>query len=174
MASLGGMETHCDDEILKAAKAFVKSQSAQRGLRDEHQLKGRVSRTPIGSTVTYDIYQGNLPIVGMRIEVRMDNAMNVVGSNWNYRPIDLAEVDEGGQPLYDEIANRIPAGFQLRKDGTPFSEVIYELPDQGRGEHSVVVPAVNQFQVPVNLILRATDGAMLSIEMPRYEQERRK
>ncbi|MBI3294817.1 MAG: hypothetical protein HYZ71_08810 [Deltaproteobacteria bacterium] len=158
--------------ILARADQFVKANAEERTLRAEHQLKGVVSQSPIGATVSYDVYQGQLPIVGMRIEVTLDNDGNVTGSNWNYRPIDIAPIDASGQALYDEMVNRMPNGFQLRQDHTPFSEVVFELPGQGRGEHSVVVPALNQFKSPVSLILRASDGALLSVEMPRYEVDR--
>lgn len=174
MAAIDTSKGNLDQgKFLAAADNYVKEQRSEHGLREEHRLKGTVSKSPIGAIVSYDVYHDNMPIIGMRIEVRLDNALTVAGSNWNYRPIDLPSVEEGGQPLYDEMVSRMPSGFQLRADGSKFSEVIYEIPNQGRGEHSVVVPAINQFQVPVNLIVRASDGALLSVEMPRYEIDRR-
>lgn len=162
-----------DNDVLRAADNYLASQNTRR-ITEEHRAVGRVTRSPLGSVVRYDIYQGLLPVVGMRIEVHVDHALKVTKTDWNYRPIAAVELEEGGPALYDHVKSRLPNGYELRKDRSGYSEIIYELFQQGRGEHAVVVPVVNEHKIPMSLILRASDGAVLGAEMPRYEQDRRR
>ncbi len=188
----GVPETQLPDRVfLIAADTFIRSQASDRQLRDIHQLRGSVVRTPFGATVSYQVFQGELPILGMRIEVKFDRQMSVSASQWNYRPIDFVNGDSvnrdsaNGDSLRDdsvvsqaprtreeigEISNRMPAGFTVRWDGSVFSEVIYENFNENRGEFAIAVPATNSLGMPVTVLIRASDGALLGVEMPRSER----
>lgn len=174
IASVGAPQIEIDDSrILEIAGDHLREEQRTRPMRSEHQLIGKVSRTPLGAVVRYDVFQDDLPIVGMRIEIHLDNQLRVNRTEWNYRPIDPVEIEGGGEALYASVTDRLPAGYRLRNDGTGFSEIIYELYQQKRAEHSVVVPVVNENGIAMSLILSAREATVLGSEMPRYEVDRR-
>lgn len=162
-----------ESDILKVADGFIQRQIEDQKIRKEHQVRGQVFRTPFGSAVKYTVFQGDIPVVGMHIEVRLDLKLSITKVVWNYYPIDSVEIERSGRETYDRLTAQLPAGYLLRKDEPGFSEIIYVVQPHAIGEHSVVVSVLNEHKQPMRIILRARDARLLAAEAPRREVVRR-
>jgi hypothetical protein len=170
MDTLPAEKTTAEQTILEVAQKYLRARSTEIGLRVHHTLKPTVHLSPIGPLVVYQIYQDELPLIGMRIEIRLNRDLELVDAKWDYKPIPHVEIHDEVIGI-DELSEFLPQGVKIL-EGPPPHPIVYAPPFHNFAEYAFAVPVIDRHGIPSTLIVRASDGMILGGEGPRREGPR--
>lgn len=157
---------------LEAAAKFLESNSNVLNVREYHELKPHVTRTPLGSRVVYDVYQDGVPIVGMQIRLRMNREMEIDEIENGYRALDKVDVDPKLTP--SEAFDRVSEGRNFSPTAETFAfagKIIFVRENAETPELAYVMPVqkCGARASHCQLVIRANDGQLLARSVARAE-----
>jgi len=157
----------------ETADNYVEAHREEWKLQAHHELRGEVSRSPLGSSVHYDIYQDGLPVVGVGIDIRMNRELQVVEVENGYRPLEKADTHVAQLPV-EEIVKVAGDRYAYRADGPVQTEsrILFASEAMTSPQLAVVVPLVKETDKGVQsyqVVFRATDGQFLGRTISRSE-----
>lgn len=161
------------DAILAAGQKYIEAHREELQLQAYHSLKSNVSTSPLGASIAYQIYQGEYPIVGMEIRLRLNRDNQVLEVNNGYRPV--ANVDLTGEEYLSvpEAGQRIPLRFIKDETQGSVLNAVRELVSHEGEEPELVygfsmIDKEDNFK-PVTLLVKARTGEIISKNLARDE-----
>lgn len=155
--------TDIANEYLSGHKALWKIQPF-------HALHPVEFRTPLGTKVKYSVFQGEVPIVDMEIEIQLDRNLNVSNVQSNYRPLEMAAVKNPALSAED-IVNRNSDRYETEGEAKLTPPVLFARPGNATPELAYLVSVRDKSQASrsVQILFRASDGQVLSKSVSRAE-----
>jgi hypothetical protein len=162
-----------DSDVKQIADEHVEAHREEWGIQAHHDL--RMSYTyagPLGSVVKYKVYQGDLALTGMDVEVRVGNDRTVKGVQVHYFPakeVDLSAPALSEQEIVDSVADR----FEQVPGQSASTQMLF-MPS-APGSQAVLAVAMTvrrkgaETSEPVQAIFRASDGQILDLTVARSE-----
>lgn len=161
------------DTALEIAGAYLDAHREAWNIQPYHQMKPELVENPLGSLVKFAVYQGETPVMGMQIQVRIGLRGEIQDVLSDYKPIPEADLN---QPMLraDEILAGVSNRFEAVAEGVPAVPVIYVAPgDSGPvAALAMTVRKAGSGEQPVQAIFRASDGQILDLTMARAEFHR--
>lgn len=160
-----------DTVARRAADDYIEANRDQWGVQAYHELHlDNQFASPLGTVVKYKIYQGEFPIHGMDVEVRVGSDGRVQDAAVHYTPV--AEVDlQQPRMSVDDITYLISNRFE-RGAGDAGTPVIFVPSTAGSApELGIALSVVRKgsSEVPAQAIFRASDGQILDLTVARAE-----
>lgn len=155
---------------LEVANAYLEAHKSLWKIQQHHQLRPVEFRTPLGSKVKYSVFQGNIPVLEMGIEIQLDRNLNVTQVQNSYRPI--AEVNLKTPALTAaEVVEKNGDRYQLEEESSILSPVLYSRLGDAAPELAYVVSVKEKGQEShsFQILFRASDGQVLSKSIARTE-----
>lgn len=157
----------------EAADLFVEAHREEWKIQSHHELRSEVSRSPLGSSVHYDVYQDGIPVVGVGIDIRLDRELRVVDVENGYRPLEKADTSVAQLPV-EQIVKEAGDRYAYRAEGPveTTSRILFASEAMTSPELAVVVPLIKQTDKGVQsyqVVFRATDGQFLGRTKSRSE-----
>ena len=153
---------------METASKFLESSKLE--IPEHYELRPEVTRTPLGPLVTYEVYQDGIPILGMRIELRMNRDMELVESDLEYRALPKADTDPRLSP--EEVAEAARSRYQFVVDpayGQHVGKVLVARSETEAPELAYVIPMNCGRLGSCQAVLRANDGQLLARSYSRGE-----
>ncbi|MBY0369299.1 hypothetical protein K2X33_01350 [bacterium] len=158
----GGVQTPAET----IARAYVLSHQTEWGIQPYHRLDAQTFETPLGAWVKYQPYQGEYPIFGMQIQVRVNRHGEIKEVRNSYRPMPEADLTAfaGLNGMKEKIGR--PLGVAADSKPTP---VLLAEPASDTLVAAVAVTLSAPGQPDRQALVRVTDGQVLSLSAPRIE-----
>lgn len=142
------------------------------GIQDYHTAQGVEHKTPLGSIIKYTFSQDSVPIVGMEINIRIGSNLMVEDIENNYRALERAEINnllEDAQR--EDLAQLLPSRYGVDPSSGPPDTILYVTAQDPSPVPSYVVRTTDRGKQnrKVDLVIRAADGQILGISVPRQE-----
>jgi len=140
-------------------------------IREYHQIGSTEFKSPLGKTILYSFKQGNIPIVGMEIRIRVDLNGKVIEEEGTYSPIPEMKVDEKRvEEQITDLLQQTNERFQV-ETANPDSLVIFKRATLSEGELALSVPAKDTFRRGqiLQVLMRLEDGKLLMKTQGRPE-----
>lgn len=152
------------DSPLEVTRKYLDDHREELQLQEHHALKPEEYRSPLGSSVRYQVYQEGLPVIGVSIGFRLDRNLRIVEVENEYRPLEKADLNEPAMPpaqLAEEAAERY--GLVADAAGVDSGRVLYAHPASLKPQVAVTVPMKEPTKHGrgVLMLLRASDGQLL-------------
>lgn len=156
------------------AYRFLNQHRQEWRIQDYHDLKPQLYTTPLGTQVSYQVFQEGLPILGMKIVLQVDNHHEVTVIENGYEPVarvslDFPEVTRSELESWVSshgyrIANESDNGKRLmlhHRKGNDAVDPVYGL--------TVNSPTTGDGKQTFQILVRATDGQILGRTHPRAD-----
>jgi hypothetical protein len=152
------------------AQAYLEAHRETWGIQAHHQMKPEVAQSPLGSVVQFSVYQDEIPILGMGIEMRLGWNGEILEVKSQYRPVSAVDVN---QPVVSPEAFLAGASgrFEAAAGSGPASSVIYLPPGDGEPIMAIamMVHRTGHPEQSVQAVFRASDGQLLGLSSARAE-----
>ena len=163
-----------ETEARRVADEHIEAMRDQWGIKPYHDLHWENTySSPLGRVVKYKVYQGDLPLVGMDVEVRVNREAKVADTAVHYTPVEEADLSQPSlteQDILDSVSNRYEA-----VSGSTATPVLF-IPTSAVasfGPELAIAMTVRRRDVagsePVQAIFRARDGQILDLTVARAE-----
>lgn len=152
-----------------SAEQYLEERKKSWGVQDYHELKATVYESPTGQSVKYQVYQDNLPIVGMEIALEFNPDHSVRTIENGYRPLRRVDLT---QPTLsqDEVIKAQGGRYTLDETSTAgVASVLYLPSGSDVPELSYVMPVREADGRSAQLVFRAADGQVLGRQTSRAE-----
>lgn len=150
------------------AEDYLEERKRAWGVQDYHELKGDVYESPTGVGMKYQVYQDNLPIVGMEIALDFNPDNSVRSLENGYRPVRKADLT-APMLTQSEILQRQGDRFKLDEESTAgVSQVLFLPMGSDIPEVSYVMPVTENGRAS-QVVFRASDGQILARQQSRSE-----
>ena len=170
ISALGNVDTSLGKSPQEIADNYLNNHREEWHIQDYHQLRAELHASPVETTVIYRVYQDQLPVLGMKIEILVGKNLEVKSVQNSYRPV--RKVDFSHEPFLsaEEVIERIPPQFVA--DGATASHaasVLYVPASTDEPELAYTMPLQEGAPTPhpIHLLLRAADGQLLGRSVPR-------
>lgn len=162
--------TKSEKSPIEVADAYLKEHRELWKVQAFHELRPVEFRTPLGTKVKYSVFQNNIPIVDMGIEIQIDRTMNVTDVLNNYRPLEKASATRPALTM-EEIVGRNADRYELEASNIQSPPVYFARPGNSSPELAYLVSVKDKLQDsrPVQILFRASDGQVLSKSVARAE-----
>lgn len=151
------------DEAHRKAEAYFQANKEKWELQTYHAYSTQESRTPLFTEYIYNFSQGALPIVGMRIRLKVDYKGNLEEIENTYRPIPEVDIDGERRLTVPEAVEMSPHRYEAKAQVTA-SSIIFVREGSSEGEIAYTLPVTDRLMEARTgqLVLRASDGQVLS------------
>ncbi len=159
------------ERALRAAEAYIESHRDDWNLQDHHTLQVDTTfKSPIGTVVKYDLYQGDLKVYGYGAEIRVGmDGETVESANLNYHPFPEADVKQAALST-EELGDSLDGRYEW-DSSSPSTAMLFVPPGDNAVPvlaHALTVRKPGS-EHPVQGLFRASDGQALHIVEPRFE-----
>jgi Zn-dependent metalloprotease len=97
-------------EPLSVANEYLSAHKDQLRLQPYHKFKAATIEKPFYTDVRFSVYQDNLPVVGLNIDVNIAKDLSIISVENNYRPVQKADLKNSGMS-FDEILKNASKRF---------------------------------------------------------------
>ena len=167
------VEANSEGSVLQIATDFLQEHGAELAIQPHHVLKPKVYESPLQNRVVYEVYDDDLWIEGLSLELIITGG-KVTSVNNHYRPVtkgrSLAEL-----PL-DEIADQVATrrGWNVDPDAVQASSRVWIAdPGMDAPEPGYVIPMSQGnpgTAVSLHVLVRARDAQIMKVVGPRAER----
>jgi len=160
-----------DTDVRLAADEYVEAHREEWGIQAHHDLRYDYTyANPLGTLVKYKVFQGDLALQGMDVEVRVGRDHGVKDVAVHYVP--AKEVDLNAPSLSaEEIVDSVEDRFEQVPGQTASTSMIFT--PSAAGSQPVLAIAMTMRRKggtePVQAIFRASDGQILDLTVARGE-----
>lgn len=160
-----------DEPAILVTDRYLKENANQFGIRHYHKLHPVVFRSPVRTTVKYSASQDGVPLVGLEIQFVLGPDGKVAEVENRYRPVKRANLKLPRlNPL--EIVKTLSPEFHW-EDGdassVPLLLFVRENSDTPEPAYALRVIDTRSPASPQQLVVRATDGKILTKSLARQE-----
>lgn len=164
-----------NNEAIGKVKNFILQQPNLYPIQEHHRLKAESRRSPMGTFVSFKVYQGNIPVIGMQLDFRVNRLGNVTEVFNGYKPVNEVRVELDHKKTVEEVLQiqqhqyGAAAGALLQ---STYSSVIWVEPYSMQAHLGYVIPVISKpkkSEVPERAIFSVTTGQLLARELPKSE-----
>lgn len=140
------------------------------GVQDYHLKNATEFKSPLGDAFVYEFSQGDIPVVGMEIRLRVGMNGEVIEEENTYKAIPVVEdIDSSSTDPATVLQNRNPRYGVQEQSGK--NQVIFVRENLPQGELAISVKALDHANNnrPTQLLVRASDGKILQRTVARSE-----
>ncbi len=161
-----------DRDAKAAADDFISLKKEDWGIQPHHEIRYEAAfTTPLGKTIKYKIFQGELAMSGMDVEVRLGNDRTVKDVSVHYNPV--AEIDTtqlGMNP--DQILTTVSDRFEMEASQSASQPMVYVphgIDSKPVLAYAMTVRRKGSEGEPIQAVFRASDGQILDLTVARPE-----
>jgi hypothetical protein len=152
------------------AESYFEKHRKEWGIKDYHLKNSTEFTSPLGDTFVYEFSQGDIPVVGMRIRLRVGLDGEAMEEENTYKAIPLVEdLDLSAADIQLVLQNKNPrySVQELREK----NQVIFVRENLNQGELAFSIQAMDSSSNnrPTQLLVRASDGKLLQRSVGRSE-----
>ena len=168
-------ENDLSEKAISSANQFILNNPKLFSIQKHHQLAVKTSSNPLGTHVSYQVYQDGFAILGMNIDLIVNRVGLVRLVSNQYRPIDRVKVDQANWLTVPEIFQDQTIKFKLsseRSEEEKDNVAIWISPNSSQPELVYVVSVVDTQQkqkVPGQALFSVTTGQLIARHFPRSE-----
>jgi hypothetical protein len=153
----------------ESAREYLEAHREEWGLKAYHEFRPVEYRTPLGSYIKFSVFENGIPILNLDIEMELDKSLKVTTVKNNYRDISRTVAREA-LPFTD-IVKRVEAEYQTLTQDETQRPVLFVGEMSATPELAYVLDAKekNGARRPVQLVIRASDGTILTQSFSRTE-----
>lgn len=149
---------------------FLEEKRNELRLQSYHDLRAEEVENPMGTIVIFRVYQGEIPVADMSIEVRVGKGAaptELVRSN--YRPIRQLEFSSADILSPEEVTTKLKGRVKISEEG--LDPVVFVPEGSEEPELVYVVEGIDprRGQFPAQVIIRASDAEIVGHRYPRKE-----
>lgn len=160
-------------EAVEKVKNYIRENPSLYPIREYHSLKGETRKSPMGTLVSFKVYQKNIPVMGMQLDFRVNNQGRVSEVFSSYKPIAEVVLERNSNRSVDEILKLHEEDYISAAFGTTqASSIIWVEPVSFQAHLGYVIPVIsnrNNSKVPERAIFSVTTGQLLARELSRSE-----
>lgn len=168
-------EHQADSAALALANQFIIDHPALFPIQSYHQLALQSVRSPLGTRVSYQVYQDDIPLIGMQIDLMVSRSGRIRILSNEYHPVEKVQIDSREWLGIEEILNGQGSVFRLNPD-FPAKHTervkIWVSPYSPRPELVYVVSVLDEKQkqkMPGQALFSVTTGQLVARHFPRSE-----
>jgi hypothetical protein len=155
---------------IEVATEYLEEHREEWNLQPYHDFRAVEFHTPLGTKVKFSVYQSDVPIVEMGIQMEIGRDLTVLNVQNKYQPIAKADIDLRGLDAEQILGknsgryeadgeSKLPPPVLFVRPGSRQPELAYLLSVKDRGLDSR----------PVQILFRASDGQVLAKTLSRSE-----
>jgi len=147
---------------LEEANAYLSAHRAEWHIQKYHELRPRLTTTPLGSTIRYDVFQSGVPVLGIPIILHVD-LTGKINADLYYRPIGEVNISNPSVMTSEDVLNTVADKFSEDPavGSNPSKVIIANQASSGDLAYAVPVLDKESGNTPVEVFLRASDGQIL-------------
>ncbi len=163
------------ERALSLAHQFIVRNSEQFPIRKHHQLVAETFINPLGTRVRYQIFQNEIVVVGLNIDLQVGGSGKIKIISNNYNPIEKVEIDRRKWLTIEKILQTQKGSFIPTDLGFPsVSEpvIIWTAPYSSKGQLGYVVSVFDskaKHKVSGQVVFSVNSGQLLARHIPRSE-----
>ena len=149
------------EPFIKKAQEYVDAHRKTLRIGDHHRLVPQLDQNPLGTVVRYQVYEKNLPIMGMDITVHFSSRGSITQLENHYRALE--PVSDEKTISEERILKLVTDRYGYQPTDHPISHILYAGSENDTAPTRAYVIQVRLSSGrPMQLMVRATDGLLLS------------
>lgn len=158
------------DGAMAIANQFVEAHREEWRLQPYHELRAAVFESPFSAKVAYQVYQDNLPIIGMRIVVEVDRNRKAILFESNYRSVERLDVSRVEAMTELDLIRGLGERYEERREVKELTQALNLVDARNVPDLVFVVRVLDRsLNQPAQLVLRATDGQLVQKSFAKKE-----
>jgi hypothetical protein len=155
---------------LEVAKNYLEAHRQEWNLQSYHDFRPVEFHTPLGSKVKFSVYQGEVPVVDMGIQIEIGRDLSVLAVQNGYQPIAKADFSERRLNA-DQILQKNSDRYDAEGPVKLSQPVLFVRPGSREGELAYLVPVHDKAEAhrALQILFRASDGQVLTKAFSRSE-----
>jgi hypothetical protein len=167
-----------DSTALKLTQQFILENLDRFPIQQYHHLKGETLKSPLGTLVSYKVYQDGVPIVGLQLDFRVNSRNQVLELFNGYQPVAEMKLEPDRWLTIERVVALQSLRYKKVEHTLKNMEkpnIIWVEPGSNRVHWGYVLEVVDVLQkrkVPEQAIFSDTTGQLLVRELSRSEFNR--
>lgn len=161
--------TKAKKTAMETADAYLNDHQAEWKIQPFHQLRPEEFKTPLGTKIKYSVFQGQVPVIDMGVEIQLDRNQNVIDVQNQYRPLEKADMDN--LLSLEEIVDRNSERYELHGEERLSPPVLFVRSGSNVPEAAYLISVKDKTRDArsVQILFRASDGHIISKSVSRSE-----
>ena len=156
------------------AQHYLDAHRTDLGIKPYHELRAVEFQSPLGTQVKFSVFQDNIPVIGLGIELQVSPSGLVSISDNQYPDVSQAETPKEKILTFESVLKLHEQDYQIMEGAIPTQELStfwFMRPGTNTPELAYVLSLRerNEEKKQVQVVFRATDGQILSRQYARSE-----
>lgn len=167
-----------DFKALRLTQQFILENLDRFPIQQHHRLRGETLKSPLGTLVSYKVYQDGVPILGIQLDFRVNSRNQVLELFNGYQPVVQMKVEPDKWMTIEQVAALQSSSFKkVESDSKTLAKpnIIWVESGSDRAHWGYVLKVVDLLQkkkAPEQAIFSAITGQLLAREVSRGEFNR--